>query len=126
MQSPARAALLVDGEADTDAMQNWTVNSGVWSVTTNASCSDGEWRLETGRPRVSPACTILWRAKSGRWSVSARERGEEREAGEEARQCLDSTNLMTSGVGVCRFRRPNTRPGGEFLSGEKSERGEEE
>jgi hypothetical protein len=46
-------------------------------------------------------------------------RGKEREAGEEARQCLDATNLTTSGVGLYRLRRPNTRPGGEFLSGEK-------
>jgi hypothetical protein len=60
MEGPARAALLVDGELapvigdgeeEADAMQKWTVNSGVWSVATNASCSDGEWRLETGWPR---------------------------------------------------------------------------
>jgi hypothetical protein len=45
------APVIGNGKEDTDAMQKWTVNSGVWSVTTNASCSDGEWRLETGRPR---------------------------------------------------------------------------
>jgi hypothetical protein len=45
------APTIGDGKEDADAMQKWTVNSGVWSVTTNASCSDGEWRLETGRRR---------------------------------------------------------------------------
>jgi hypothetical protein len=57
MQGPTRAALEIaddmlpvvgDDEGDADDMQNWTVNSWVWSVTSNASCNDGEWRLETG------------------------------------------------------------------------------
>jgi hypothetical protein len=38
--------VICDGKEEADAMQKWMVNSGVWSVTTNASCSDGEWRLE--------------------------------------------------------------------------------
>jgi hypothetical protein len=40
------APVICDGKEEADAMQKWMVNSGVWSVTTNASCSDGEWRLE--------------------------------------------------------------------------------
>jgi hypothetical protein len=45
------APVICDGKEEADAMQKWMVNSGVRSVTTNASCSDGEWRLEAGRPR---------------------------------------------------------------------------
>jgi subtilisin-like proprotein convertase family protein len=37
-----------DDEGDADYVQNWTVNSWVWLVTLNASCNDGEWRLEMG------------------------------------------------------------------------------
>jgi hypothetical protein len=35
------APVVPGGEEDADMMQNWTVNSGVWSVTTNASYSNG-------------------------------------------------------------------------------------
>jgi hypothetical protein len=57
MQGSARAALEIaddvlplvgDDEGDADDVQNWMVNSWVWSATSNASCSKGEWRLETG------------------------------------------------------------------------------
>jgi hypothetical protein len=54
------APVVPGGEEDADAMQNWMVNLGVWSVTTNASCSDGEWRLETGQPRVWSAMELRW------------------------------------------------------------------
>jgi hypothetical protein len=58
-------------------------------------------------------CGEFLRAKPfGRWSDDAHEREKDREAGEEARQGLDSTNLTTSGVGVCRSRRSITQPGG--------------
>jgi hypothetical protein len=87
MQGPARAALKIandvlpvvrDDEGDVDDVQNWTVNSWVWSVTLNASCSNGEWRLETGA--ASGDDDGLFRCGFGRFQrVSGRGEGREEE-----------------------------------------------
>jgi hypothetical protein len=62
--------------------------------------------------RMSSTASSYRGKTSGCRSDEAHEGEEERESGEEARRCLDSTNLTTSGVGVCGFRRSNTQPGG--------------
>jgi hypothetical protein len=87
MQGPARAALEIaddvlpvvgDDKEDADDVQNWTVNSWVWSVTLKASYSDGEWRLETGA--ASGDDNGLFRCGFGRFQrVSGRGEGREEE-----------------------------------------------
>jgi hypothetical protein len=87
MQGPARAALEIaddmlpvvgDDEGDADDVQKWTVNSWVWSVTSNASCNDGEWRLETGA--ASGDDDGMFRCGFGRFQrVSGHSKGREEE-----------------------------------------------